>query len=299
MKLFEGKTPAERNKLILAIGSSAVALLFLAYNLGFFSSSKKPTGNRNARAGASRATGLQTTVSSANTASAQAKPTPDQALIPLQPIRYDSTSPKATDVGRNIFAYYIPPPKPATPRSGAPSPSPTPVPPSLILASVTPTSVYARTGDFTLEVSGDKFTSATGIFINGQELPTRFNNAQSMAATVPAALIASEGAREVVVRTADATLFSNPVSLNVAAAPTPPYSYVGIVGGKRYNDTAVLKDRSGQLLNVQRGDLVGGRFRVTSISERGIEFTDSELSVKHTLEFTDKRLAGGAATSRQ
>lgn len=70
---------------------------------------------------------------------------------------------------------------------------------------------------------------------------------------------------------------------NVTPPPAPPFTYVGLLGGRSGNDTAVLKNRGNELLNVQRGDVVGSRFRVTSISERAIEFADTELNIRHTL----------------
>jgi hypothetical protein len=50
------------------------------------------------------------------------------------------------------------------------------------------------------------------------------------------------------------------------------------------NDTAILKEKNGKdLLNVQRGDVLGGRFRVTSISVQEVTLTDTSLNIKHKL----------------
>jgi hypothetical protein len=50
---------------------------------------------------------------------------------------------------------------------------------------------------------------------------------------------------------------------------------------------AVLQDKSNKdLLNVQRGDVLGGRFRVSSISEREIVLMDTNLKIRHTIPFT-------------
>jgi hypothetical protein len=49
----------------------------------------------------------------------------------------------------------------------------------------------------------------------------------------------------------------------------------------------VLQDKgSKDLVNVQRGDVVGGRFRVSSISEREIVLVDTTLKIRHTITFT-------------
>lgn len=105
---------------------------------------------------------------------------------------------------------------------------------------------------------------------------------------VPAAVIANPGQRQIVVRSSDNTIFSNPVSLSVAAPPTPNYTYVGIIG-KRQNigDTALLQDKSSkEILSIQRGDVLSGRFRVTSISDHELVVVDTTLKIKHTLQLT-------------
>ncbi|MGZ8845324.1 MAG: hypothetical protein ACXW3C_02565, partial [Pyrinomonadaceae bacterium] len=63
--------------------------------------------------------------------------------------------------------------------------------------------------------------------------------------------------------------------------------YVGIIGKRSFNDTAVLQDKgSKEFIRVQRGDPVGGRFRVVSISEKEIKVIDTALKITHTLAFT-------------
>jgi hypothetical protein len=108
-----------------------------------------------------------------------------------------------------------------------------------------------------------------------------------MSATVPAAIIATPGQRQIVLRSPDGVAYSNPIMLNVAQPPTPNYTYVGIIGKPTYSDTAILRDSgSREILNVQRGDVLGGRFRVTSISEKELVLTDTNLKIRHTLPFT-------------
>jgi hypothetical protein len=210
-----------------------------------------------------------------------------QDLEPPQPIVYNPEVLAIPEAKRNIFAFYTPPPKPSPTALSAAALQPTATPPTLILASVSPINVFARTGDFTIEVTGDKFTPATRINIDGSELPTRFLSPQQLSANVPAALIAAEGGRQITVRSPDGKLFSNAATLNVSPPPAPNYTYIGIIGGPRYNDTAVVKDKSSnELLNVQRGDVIGGRFRITSISERELVLTDTSLRLKHTIPFT-------------
>lgn len=293
MSATEGtQSTHERKKLIAAIALGALAIFMVAR--AFIS----PTPNR----GSSTRRPVNTAARAPQTTPTSPSEVREDPLVPPQPIRYTWPEPTGVAVGRNIFAYYAPP---ATNRaggsqpSGANSPAPTPTPPPpLILASLSPPSVYARTGEFTLEAFGDKFTPQTRIVIGGNELPTRFISAQQLATTVPAALVASEGPRQVIVRTPDGKLFSNTLVLNVAPPPTPPFNYIGLIGGRRYNDTAVLQHRENrEVIKVQRGDTVGGRFRVTSISERAVELTDTQLGVKHLLRYEETRANVGEAMS--
>jgi len=87
--------------------------------------------------------------------------------------------------------------------------------------------------------------------------------------------------------------------LSVAPAPTPNYSYVGIIGTPTHVDTALLQDKTNkEILSVQRGDLLSGRFRVTSISEKEVVFMDANLKIKHTLAMTEGERVSGAPLGR-
>lgn len=276
MQLFDPNNPNEKKKIIVAIVLGVVAIGVLGY-LFLGSGSKKPTAIANQ-------TNARVTPTPARPTSTQ--PLPDMTsddLTNVQPIRYNPTIPAASDADRNIFAYYVPPP-PAV--KAPPTPTPTP-PPPLILSSVTPTTVYARTADFGLQVGGDKFTPAVRIFIDGREMPTRFVNAQQVATTVTADLIANPGNRSIQVRTRDGSLYSNPGNLVVTPPPAPNYSYIGLIGKPRFNDTAVLQEKNSKdLLNVQRGDVVGGRFRVNSISDKEVVLIDTLLKIRYPLSFS-------------
>ncbi|MDX6613754.1 MAG: hypothetical protein QOD75_2940 [Blastocatellia bacterium] len=277
MPLVEINSPADRKKLIVAIVLGVIAVAVLSYAL-FGSSGSAP-----AKPGPNVS----------KTATPQRQPASGPVGAPLvvddvaamQPIIANWGHPAVAEPRRNIFAFYepLPPPVKVVP---IPVPSPTPTPP-LLLASLSPANVYARTADFTMEISGDKFTPAVRIVIDNRELPTRFIGPQQLAATVPASVIANPGTRQVVVRTSDSVLYSNVATLNVATPPIPNYNYVGIIGKRHFNDWAVLQDKNSKdIVNVQRGDVLGGRFRVTSISERELVVMDTTLKIKHTLPFT-------------
>lgn len=290
MALFEGKTPAERNKLIAAIAFGALALLLLG-RMFFGSSDDSPRRAANANTRNPRPAGSP----AASGGNVNASPAPADNLIQMpRELLTERVSYNVPDAGRNIFAFYVAPVKPTPNPADIATPPPTPEPtPPLMLSTISPTSVMARTGDFALQISGDKFTPQARVYVDGQELPTTFASAQQLSTTVPAALISAPGARTIVVRTPDNSLFSNQTTLNVAAPPTPQYTFVGILGGSRYNDKAILKAQNNDLITVQRGDTVAGRFKVTSISTRAVEFTDAQLQIKHTLPYVENRAAGG------
>jgi len=278
MKFFDPNNPNEKKKAIIAgvLGLGAIGVLGYAL---FGGGSSKPTNNGVAKATPTPARQINRTTNN------QTQSQPDDPSL-FRPIVLTSHPLGAPEPNRNIFSYYEPPPPPVkveTPRA----PSPTPTPP-LNVTSLAPASVYARTADFSLQVSGDKFTPAVRITMDGRELPTRFVNAQQIATTVPADLIASPGTRSVVVRTSDNSLYSLPVSLNVTPPPVPNFNYIGLIGKPRFNDIAVLQDKSNnkELRNVVRGDVLGGRFRVTSISEKEVVLTDTQLKINHKLPFT-------------
>ncbi|HLL71547.1 MAG TPA: IPT/TIG domain-containing protein [Pyrinomonadaceae bacterium] len=293
MALFEGKTPGERNKLIAAIAFGAVALLLLGRM--FFGGSDTParrtanTNNRNTRAVSG------TTANGAN-GSAPADASNDLIRMPRE-LSIERVSYSVPDAGRNIFAFYVAPVK-ATPQTTVeatvPEATPAPTPP-LTLSGISPSNVTARTGDFQLQLTGDKFTPQVRVYVDGQELQTTFASEQQLSTTVPAALISAPGARQIVVRTPDNQLYSNDTALNVSAPPTPPFTFVGILGSPRYNDKAILKNQSNELITVQRGDTVAGRFKVTSISTRAVEFTDAQLQIKHTLPYVESRASGSSS----
>lgn len=276
MALLEGKTPADRNKMIAAVVLGAIALISLAYM--FLGSSSKPTTSVGPKAKPSPAT-------AGNRPLALTPEVRDSEFIPT-PINYIPSAPAVPEAGRNIFAFYVPPPKPTPNPNATPVavPTPTPIPPNLLLASISPVNVYAHTGDFTLDVTGDKFTPDTHIFIGGAELQTRFVSPQQLSTKVPAQLLSFEGGRDIVVRSRDGQLFSNNATLNVMPAPVPNYTVIGVTLRAGSNDTALLKEKNGkELMTVQRGDLLGGRFRVTSISKSEVTVIDSALKIKHTL----------------
>ena len=272
--------------MIAAGALGLVAIVILGYV--FFGGSSKPPANVTANGGKPSPTARPGT-GSTTPVETQDSDTCSYCV----PVSVMPGVPPVGEANRNIFAFYIPPsptPKPVY----IPTPSPTPVPP-LTAQSLSPANVYARTPtDFALQVTGDKFTPAVHIFFDGRDMPTRFINAQQLATTVPASFITNPGVRQVVVQTADRKLYSLPLMLNVTPPPVPNYNYVGLIGKPRFNDTAVLQDKgSKELLNVRRGEAVGTRFKVVSISEKEIKLIDTTLKITTTIPFSTEQVQGG------
>src|SRR5215203_6904624 len=143
MALVDLSKPGKKKKLIFAAALGLGAILVLYWVLIGFDSRPAPT-----RAAATP-TPRQTT-----TAQRQAPVTPVspqvQDAAKFAPIDYEASSYSAPEAKRNIFAYYEPPPPP--PKDAVtPIPTPPPSPPPVLLASVSPSNVYARTADFRLE----------------------------------------------------------------------------------------------------------------------------------------------------
>lgn len=303
MKLFEGKSPAERNKIIAASVLGAMAILALSYTfiLPMFSSRKTSV--------TVTASPTPTAAPRGTTQTAATMPTQEEEflLYTTTPIVYEPGNFYAPDAGRNIFAFYEPPvPTPYSPTPTPPpppfveppTPTPTPLPPQLI-GFVTPQSVYAGQPTFRVEVNGDQFTPDTMIYLNGAQLPTTYISPQKLVAEVPSNFISSAGSLMIMVRTPDGALYSNQVAINVQAPPTPQFQYYGVVTRqKSNNDTAYFLETGKQNPTPARlNDLVGGRFRLISISATETIFEDKDLGFKHRVALTRPQPGQGGTTN--
>ncbi len=285
----------ERNKLIAALVLGVMAVISLTYTFGglFFSSSNGTT-----------TVSVTASPSPTTTVTGQLNPDPN---FPTQdeivseyltfPIVYNPNSFFAPPPGRNIFAFYEPPlpsnappvvpgektPPPPTPY---PTPTPTPVPP-LLVSYINPQSVYAGTNKaFRLEVNGDKFTPESQIFFNAVPLPTTYVSPQTLYATVPASYIVNAGRARILVATPDGKLYSNEGYFNVQAPPKPQFTYIGLIAHRHNNnDTAFFQEQNKKDPTEARlNDVVGGRFRVMSISVEEVELIDTQLGFRYKLK---------------
>ncbi len=289
MKLFEGKSPTERNKIIAAIVLGAMAVIALGYTfVGNPFSSKKT---------------ITVSVSPTPTPTASSRTSSNTAALPndaevnfqytTTPIVYNPDRFYAPDAGRNIFAFYEPPPPtpfvPPPPSTPTPfvviTPIPTPTP-EFLVGNIAPQSIYAGSKTFRLEVNGDKFTPDSLIYLNGNQLPTTFISPQKLVADVPSNFISGAGEIQILVRTPDGSLYSNQVSLSVQAPPVPQFQYIGMIARQRFNnDTAYFQEQDKQAapFGARLNDVVGGRFRLASISADEVVFEDVNLGFKHRL----------------
>lgn len=292
MELADFSKPGERKKLIWAAVLGLIAIIFLWWTFIGFGKSN-PTAP--ARPSTSTTLGNRSAPSRpANNVNTSTEPQLADMSY-MQEVVLQRPASSVPEPKRNIFAY-VEKAKPVA--SPTQTPTPTPTPP-VLLASINPQNVYARTADFTLELSGDKFTPDMRVFVEGRELPTKYKGPQEMTASVAASFIANPGVRQIKVQTPNGSAYSNQVQLSVAPAPTPNYSYVGIIGTRTHVDTALLQDKNNkEILSVQRGDLLSGRFRVTSISEKEVVFMDANLKIKHTLAMTEGEKVSGAPLGR-
>ncbi|NNE67824.1 MAG: hypothetical protein HKN33_14775 [Pyrinomonadaceae bacterium] len=308
MGLFDGKSPGERNKIIAAIVLGVLAVASLAYTFG-------PS-----------ILGLDKKVSTASatpTATPEASETPPPELteikrLPRQteidseyasiPINYVGSGAFSVPVtGRNIFAFWEPGDPTPIPYQPPPTPdlsTPTPAPPidyRIFLSFVTPQSTYAGSNSFRLEVNGDKFKPESRVLFNGTPLPTRYLSEQRLSATVPARLIANAFNAAIMVDTPGTGDFSRQVPFAVQAPPKPQFEYIGMIARQHYNnDTAYFQEkgaRTGDPFSARLNDVVKGRFRVVSISEKEVEFQDTRLGFKHKLPLLRPKPGQGGTSS--
>jgi hypothetical protein len=290
--LFEGKSPAERNKLIAAIVLGALAIIALGYTLiGAFFPPKRTINVT---------TAVTPTPKDSNGGDAVNTSLADPiGIYESMPVNYDPNAFSSRDAGRNIFAFYEPPlyvPTPIIPvvvQQKTPTPPviiqtplpPTPPIPTVNLGFMNTSSVFAGSKGFRLEVNGDKFTPETAIYFNGSMLPTTFVSPQRLTAEISSNLIANAGNIQIDVHSPDGKLFSNPMILAVNAPPRPQFQYIGMIARSRYNnDTAYLMEQGKQTPTSARlNDTVGGRFKMSSISSAEVVVEDRELGFKYRL----------------
>jgi hypothetical protein len=298
MKLFEGKTKTERNKIIAAIVLGVVSLftLYLAFGGSIF-------GSKTVARASTSPTPKTSPSPGAKPGNFDLPTQEEQNSSIVMPITYNGGTAPAPEAGRNIFAFYEPPPP--TPFSPTPPPEvkispPPPQPtPNVGVSFVNPPGVYAGTKAFKMEVNGDRFTPDVRIYFEGSEMPTTFVSPNQLTTEIPANFFAQEGSKVIEVRSSDGKLWSNQFTFNVQAAPRPQFQYIGLIARKRANnDTAVFQETGKpQPFGARLNDVLGGRFRLVSISSNETIFEDTSLGFRHKLPLLRPSPGGGSTTT--
>lgn len=277
--------PNERKKLIAAIVLAVLAAvaLFYAFGRGLFAGTPSTSSTTKT---------TPTPKPSPAAPGAFTLPSADEQNFTdtTTPVVMPANIP-APDPGRNIFAFYEPPkPTPYSPTPFVvvtpPPPSPTPTP-AYEMTAISPSSVYAGTDGIRLEVTGDRFEPNAHIYFNQTEFPTQFLSPQKLVANIPANLIATEGSRQVIVQSPDGKKYSTQFMLTVQAPPKPTFTYLGMIGRKRFNnDTGYFIDgvkSDARPFGLRINDVTGGRFRLVKLTPGEAMFEDTSLGFKHRI----------------
>jgi len=281
MKFLEGKSSTEQKKILAAalLGLVALIALFLAFGPSFGGSKVNVKVTATPRP----------SVTPRNTDDRPIPSVDEQDFVyQTTPIDYQPASYGAPDPGRNIFAFYEPPPPCPTcptPEKKTPTPIPaTPAPtPAMVLMSVNPQAIYAGSPGFRMEVNGDRFTPDSHIYFNQNQLPTTFISPQKLATDIPANFITQEGPRQIIIQTPDGKMYSDQYMWSVQAPPRPTVSYIGMIGRKRFNnDTAYFTEQGKPTpFGARLNDVVNGRFRIINIAPGEVTVEDTSLGFKH------------------
>jgi hypothetical protein len=262
-----------RNRLVLG---AAILVLGVVVYYQFFSGgdAPKPVASANAKPNPSP------------TPQRQTSGTPVPIISePLDLALMQPGSQSGGGTGRNIFIYPtptpVPPPPPSTP---APTPTPWPIP----AVSLNPGGVIARTAGFTLTVFGEKMPQDAQGLVDGRVYPTTFVNATQVKINVPAEAIRMPGSLNVTVRSqSNAALFSNPIPLTVGAPQEPPYKYIGLITLKNVPKAVLVSQGNDEdVYNVKKGDMIGGKWKITNITPQKVEIEDTSIKVSHVINFT-------------
>jgi hypothetical protein len=278
----------DKNKKIAAAVLGVIALITLYYAFG-----RSMIGGSSAKTTVTVSTTPRPTPlpASGDRIAVQVPTADEQSFVyETTPVSYIPGQAYAPDPGRNIFAFYEPPPPtPYVPPPDRPDPpvvivppSPTPTP-AFVLAFVNPQSVFVGSQGFRLEVNGDRFTPESRIYFNQMPMPTTFVNPQRLVTDIPMNLIAQEGPRQIIVQTPDGRAYSNQMMIAVQAPPKPNVTYIGMIARKRYNNDTAYFTETGKPApyGARLNDVILGRFRLVDISAAEVVFEDTSLGFRH------------------
>ncbi|MFY9223390.1 MAG: hypothetical protein WAQ98_12020 [Blastocatellia bacterium] len=181
-----------------------------------------------------------------------------------------------SEVGRNLFDYPPPPPPP---------PIPPPPPPTIVLNSVSPTSVYARTKPFEVVVRGSNFSLNMRLYLNGNPnfAQTILVSDSEIKALVPQSAFERPGRLrfELKVPGQELSFFSRPLEISVLEPEDPNrlFKIIGHFTDPKGNPATVLAKNGGNQNNPETtiakvDDTIFNKWKVISIDKGTMELED-------------------------
>lgn len=272
-----GTKKSDRNKKLILIGLVFILAVAVMRQLLQSSPAAKPAakaqnGTVQVPAGSSPANAR---VGQRNAASSSKQAQLEQLLAEVSPL--DLTGSAAgtagVEVNRNIFAYYVRPPDPLPPP---------PRPPPIALRFLQPQSAVAGTPkSVVLTVTGEGFPDDAQILLGGVPKPTKRLSDKQLSTEITPDDYSVPRTINVEVKSAGkpGEIFSNPISFVAQAPPEPPFKFIGLIGDLGVFEVTVqggIKEH----VRLRRGQMIGGAWRIDSISATGVEVTDTRYDIK-------------------
>ncbi|MBK7992922.1 MAG: hypothetical protein IPK14_05740 [Blastocatellia bacterium] len=201
-----------------------------------------------------------------------------------------------SEVGRNLFDYPPPPPPP---------PIPPPPPPTIVLNSVSPTSVYAKTKPFEVVVRGSNFSLNMRLYLNGNPnfAQTILVSDSEIKALVPANYFDRAGRLrfELKVPGQEVSFFSKPLEISVLEPEDPNrlFKIIGHFTDPKGNPATVLAENGGNPNNPKTtiakvDDTIFNKWKVISINKGTMELEDVKqaLGVRWPVKMKEESASG-------
>lgn len=201
-----------------------------------------------------------------------------------------------SEVGRNLFDYPPPP---------IPPPIPPPPPPTIVLNSVSPTSVYAKTKPFEVVVRGSNFSLNMRLYLNGNPnfAQTILVSDSEIKALVPANYFDRAGRLrfELKVPGQEVSFFSKPLEISVLEPEDPNrlFKIIGHFTDPKGNPATVLAENGGNQNNPKTtiakvDDTIFNKWKVISINKGTMELEDVKqaLGVRWPVKMKEESASG-------
>lgn len=128
---------------------------------------------------------------------------------------------------------------------GVHQPPPPPPPPSITLTTLVPSYTVAGTGDNTVYVNGNGFTTSSVVQWNGAALPTTFGTSQIVSASISSSLITLPGTTNITVKDSSSGATSNSLPFGIASAAATTAGVIAMItvapDGSPANDDSLVQ----------------------------------------------------------